>query len=116
MNKLQEVFKRLQESKEELKKLKKIYRDALDNSQEYKESNDELKIAREKKKSLEDLIKSDFQSEISKQEELKASIADDQMLLSDLALTKVSKGESIEIDDDNIKYEPIFSVKFKKVD
>jgi hypothetical protein len=65
--------------------------------------------------SLESQIKADFQSEISKLEAIKQDIDTDKQLLTDMALTKLMKGETVEIKDEyENTYEPIFSVNFKK--
>lgn len=115
MSKLQEVFNRIQESKKEQKKIKDMYRDALLNSQEYQNAVEELKTLREKKKEIENNIQLDFSSEFDKLDTLKLDIENDMMLLSDAALTQLMKGETVEITDQyENKYEPVFSVKFKK--
>lgn len=116
MSKLQEVFDRINESKKEQKELKKMYRDALVNSQEYQMATEELKTVRDKRKEIENKIKADFSSEFDKLDTLKLDIENDMMLLSDAALTQMMNGEMLDIQDqyDN-KYEPIFSVRFKKI-
>lgn len=116
MANLQEIFNRIQKSKKEQKEIKTMYRDALVNSDRYKKTTEELTEMKLKKKKIEEDIQTDFRSEFNKLEVLKADIQNDQMLLSDAALTKVAKGEIVEIEDDkNNKYEPIFSVRFKRV-
>jgi hypothetical protein len=46
---------------------------------------------------------------------IKSDIESDKKILSQATLTKLLKGEPIElIDEYNNKYEPIFSVRFKK--
>ncbi|MBL7058028.1 hypothetical protein ISS03_01705 [Patescibacteria group bacterium] len=115
MSKLQEVFNRITETQMETKRLKKMYRDALDNSAEYKQVGDTLTKSRERKKQIEETIKEDFSSEFSKLDTLKLDLQNDMMLLSDIALTKLVKGEKVEVTDKNNEaYEPLFSVKFKK--
>jgi len=115
MSKIQEVFNRIQEAKQEQKKIRDMYKDALANSAKYQEVVEKLKELKQKKKELEDDIKQDFHQEFDKLETLKADIENDQQVLSDLALSKVSKGESIAVaDQNNVQYEPVFSVKFKK--
>ena len=115
MSKIQEVFNRIQEAKQEQKKIRDMYKDALANSAEYQEVSEKLKEFKQKKKELEDKIKQDFHKEFEKLETLKADIENDQQVLSDLALSKVSQGEKIEVaDQNNVQYEPVFSVKFKK--
>lgn len=115
MSKLQEVFDRIQKTKKEQKEIKSMFRDSLVNSKSYQEAVEELKVMRDKKKKIEDAIKEDFNSELAKLDNLKADIENDYMLLSDAALTKIMKGEMIEVvDEKDNKYEPVFSVKFKK--
>jgi len=115
MAKLQEIFNRIQVTKKEQREIKKMYKDALENSQSYQDAIDELKKIRDKKKHLEDAIKEDFSSEFNKLDTLKLDIENDTMLLSDAALTKLVKGELIQIEDPEGKtYEPVFTVKFKK--
>jgi len=115
MQDIQKIFDRIQASKKEQKEIKKAYRDALKNSRRYQEVNEELKNLREKKKSIEEEVKQEFSTEMDKLETLKADIENDQMLLSDAALSLVANGKAVEIKDNNeIKYEPVFSVKFKK--
>ncbi len=115
MDKLQEIFIRIQNTKKEQKELKNMYRDALSNSEQYKNILDELKLLKERKKAIENSLGEDFASEFDKLENLKADLENDGQLLSDVALNKVVKGEPIEIKDEfDTEYEPIFSVKFKK--
>ncbi len=111
----QEIFDRIQKIKKEQKEIKAMYRDALANSQSLQETIEEMKIIREKKKSLEEAIKSDFVSELEKLDTLKLDLENDNMLLSDAILSLAIKGELIEIKDQyENKYEPIFKVQLKK--
>ncbi len=115
MQDIQEVFKRIQEAKKQQKDLKSAYNDALKGSLEYVEIGDKLKTLRERKKQIENTIKESFASELTKLEDLKIDIASDLEMLSDIALTQVMKGETVQVTDEyNNTYEPIFSVKFKK--
>lgn len=115
MSKLQEVFDRIQKTKKEQKELKSMYRDAVVNSKSYQAAVEEMKVLRDKKKKIEDAIREDFNSELAKLDILKSDIENDNMLLSDAALTKIMKGETVEVlDEKDNRYEPVFSVKFKK--
>ena len=115
MANIQQIFDRIQETKKEQKDLKSMYRDALSNSTSLQNIIDELKDMRLKKKEIEDSIKLDFSKELERLDTLKLDIENDSMLLSDAALTKVMKGEIIELTDQyENKYEPIFKVQFKK--
>jgi len=116
MSQIQEIFNKIQETKKQQKDIKATYRDALSNSQELKDVTEKIQTLKEQKKGIEDAIKSEFSSEFEKLDSLKLDIESNNIILSDLALNEVVKGEMIEITDQySNKYEPIFSVKFKKL-
>lgn len=116
MAKIQEVFLRIQETKKEQKEIKTMYKDALKNSNAYQDVIEEIKKLKDRKKQIEDNIKDEFRSEFDKLETLKNDIENDNMLLSDAALSQLMSGKPVEVMDTyENKYEPIFSVKFKKV-
>lgn len=116
MPKIQDVFNRIQETKNKQKELKAIYKDALANSFEYQDIADKIKKLKEKKKEIESAISSDFSSEFAKLDSIKLDLESDNLMLSDMALNHVMKGELIEIKDaDDNKYEPLFNVKFRKI-
>lgn len=115
MQDIQEIFVRIQKVKKEQKELRAIYRDALLASQEHVELVEKLKTLRERKKQIEELVKSDFSSEFTKLDDMKIDLESDMVMLSDIAMTKLMKGESVEVKDEyDNAYEPIFSVRFKK--
>ncbi len=113
MNDLQQVFERIQEKRKQLKELRQSYKDALDTTPGYKKLLDDMKSFREQKKNIEAGVRSQFASDM---EDLKTDLDTDMQMMSDLALTKLMKGETIEITDKyDANYEPVFSVKFKKI-
>ncbi len=115
MQDIQEVFNRLRDNKRKQKELKEIYKDALKNSLEYQNTLTSLKALREKKKQIEGAIQSGMASEFAELDRLAADAAADILLLSDAALTKMMKGERVEVQDEfNNVYDPVFTVKFKK--
>ena len=115
MSKIQEIFNRTQDTKKEMKEIKLMYKDALSNSGKYLDIVEEIKALKEKKKQIEDGVKSDFSSELDKLEILKNDFANDNQLLTDVAINQVIKGEKIEVQDRyETKHHPVFSVKFKK--
>lgn len=115
MQDVQEIFNRIRETKKKQKDIKTSYRDALLASQEYQEITEKMKTLRERKKQLETTIKVDFSSEFTKLDDMKVDLESDNVLLSDAAMTKLMKGETVEVKDEyDNKYEPQFSVKFKK--
>ena len=116
MQDLQSIFNRIQEAKKKQKDLKAMYSDALSTAQEYQEIKEKMKTMRDRKKQIEVTIKEQFVSEMTKLEDLKIDIESDMELLSDMAMTQLMKGETLEIKDEyDNGYEPTFKVKFKKV-
>ncbi|MBT4277927.1 hypothetical protein HOD96_04240 [Candidatus Falkowbacteria bacterium] len=115
MPKLQEIFTRIQKTKKEQRKIRVLYKEALQNSHEYYELTEKLKELKEKKKQIEENVKADFNTEFSRLEDLKLEAETDKEILSDLALNQLIKGEKVEvIDQEENQYEPLFSVRFKK--
>lgn len=113
---LPEIFKRLQDRKKERRDLKALYRDALSVNGEYQKILEELADLKIKKKKIEAGVQVDFKEEFDKLEGLKLNIAGDSQLLSDVALTQLTSGETVRIVDENkVEYEPIFTVRFKKM-
>lgn len=115
MQDIQEIWGRIQQIKKQQKDLRLAYKDALQASLEYVELSEKLKTMRERKKQIETTVKGDFASEFTKLDDLKIDLESDMTILSDIAMTKLMKGETVEVKDeyDNV-YEPIFSVKFRK--
>jgi len=116
MQDIQEIFNKIEKSKKEMKELKSAYKEALDGVQEYQLLQEQLKALREKRKHVEQTIREQFSTEMIKIDDLKIDIESDMEMLSDIAIAKITKGESIGITDKySNEYEPIFKVKFKKV-
>lgn len=116
MPELQDIFNRVKTKKHEKKKISESLRDAFSNSKPYQDLVEEYGRLKEKKKSLEAEIKRDFENDMAMMEQIKTDIQTDIQLMSDLALNSLMKGETIEITDEyDVKYEPLFTVKFKKL-
>ena len=112
-NDLQSVFNRVQTKKKSLGELRKSYKDALETTPGYKKVVEDMQALREQKKTYENSVKEQFADEM---ETLKVDITSDQEMMSDIALTKMVKGESVDVTDKyDSSYEPVFSVKFKKL-
>lgn len=115
MQDIQEIFNRMQDIKKKQKDIRSAYKDALESSEEYKEIGDKIKTLRERKKQIENTTKESFSSELTKLDDFKIDLESDMVLLSDLALNKLVKGETVQVVDEyNNTYEPLFTVKFKK--
>lgn len=115
MQDLQEIFNRIQEIKKDIGAIRAAYKDMLSATGDYEDIKHKLDGYRLRKKQIENSVKEQMAKEFDDMERLKFDLVSDQMLLSDLALSKYLKGQSIEITDaKNAKYDPVFSVKFKK--
>ena len=101
MSQLQLVFDRIQKSKKEVKEIKAMYNDALNNSQEYQRIIEQQKVLKINKKVIESRVKGEFESELDKLDVLKNEIKSDSQLLSDISVAMVAKGEIIEVKDEN---------------
>jgi hypothetical protein len=116
MQSVQEVFARIQENKKKQKDLRSAYKDALDTSLEYQEITEKLTSLREKKKQIEQTVKEQFAGELTKLDDLKIDLASDTEVLTDLAMTQLMKGETVEVKDEyDNAYSPSFKVNFKKI-
>jgi predicted nuclease with TOPRIM domain len=116
MKEPQDIFNKIAELKKEQKAIKKTYKEALALFHEFAEITDEIKTLREKKKQIEEVIKEDFNKDMERLEDLKDDVASEQEMLSDVALNKLVRGESVTIKDEyENEYEPQFSVKFRKI-
>lgn len=111
MKNIQEVFTDLQKKKAELKEIQKNIRDTLASTPEHEEIKAQLQKLRERKKVIES---STVESLAPGLDALKLDVRQFGEMLSDIAMINLMKGETVSIDYENAKYEPVISVKFKK--
>jgi len=115
MEKLQTVFDRMQKRRKELKEIRKMYKDGLDNDTRYNNLVDEIKTHRDKKKQIELEVQEHLGETFMKLEELRDDIATDQQMINDIAMTTLMDGKTVEVTDEyNNRYEPEFKVSLKK--
>ena len=113
---LKEIHQRIRDKKKERKDVHAVYKDVLAASKNYQDMLEELKRLKVKKLQLEQALQEECAQEMEKIEQLALDIKGDLQVLSDMALTKFMKGETIELTDENdVKYEPVFKVTFKKL-
>lgn len=112
---IQEIFNRIQETKKKQKDIRSAYKEALASSEEYKEIKDKVETLKARKKQIEASVKENFSTELTKLDDLKIDLESDAVMLSDMALSKLMKGETVQVTDQyNNNYEPLFTVRFKK--
>ncbi len=71
MQKIQDVFNRIEETKRKRKEINKIYKEALENTGEYKKIVEQIQALRESKKQIEASVQVDFRSEFGKLDQIK---------------------------------------------
>lgn len=100
-----------------MRELNKMFRDELRNNSEYQAVVDEFETLREKKKSIESAVRAASQAALANLDLLKIDVKSYTEMLSDVALNKYAANENIEIvDENNVRWLPSFTVKFKKED
>lgn len=115
MPNVQEVFNRIKETKRKAKEIKRMYKDSLESSMEYRDVLDKLEALKARKKQIETQVKEESSGEFAKLDAYKMHVKTDNELLSDLALNTLMSGETVEVKDENDEaYEPVFTVRFKK--
>ncbi|QQS20563.1 MAG: hypothetical protein IPL87_03250 [Candidatus Moraniibacteriota bacterium] len=101
--------------KKEQKEIKKEYRDTLTQITEYEKAVEELERVKEKKLLFEQKAKDTLGKRYERYDELSDEIKAHQEMLTDVAMTTLMDGKTVEaIDEFGNKYEPIFAVRFKK--
>jgi hypothetical protein len=117
MQSLNEIHKTLETKRREMRELAKMFRDELKHNSEYQDIVDELNTLKEKKKTIESAVRAASQSNLANLDLLKLDVKSYSEMLSDVALNKYAAHENIEIvDEDNAKWLPSFTVKFRKED
>jgi len=114
MKSVQDIFDRLQEKKNQVKVVRRKYKEELAASTEHQKITEELQKLREKKKKYEASIREQSGAAFSKMDELALAIRQDTQMLSDVALTSIMKGERVEVKDSHSEYEPVFTVRFRR--
>lgn len=113
---LQSVFNQLTELRKEQKDIKKEYRDTLAQMTEYTKILEEYEKIREQKQMYEQKAKGSLGTRYERLEELTDEIKSNQEMLSDMAMTTLMDGKTVEATDEyGNKYEPVFAVRFKKL-
>ena len=115
MKDLQELFNDLQSAKKEMKEIRAEFKDLLVQDSEYQELLEKLEDLKEKKKQHELAAQRDMGMRWERFEDLKVDVKSIKEMISDVSLTSLLKGESIEVKDAyNTPYEPVYNVTFKK--
>ncbi len=115
MKDIQEIFNDLEEVKKTQKEIQTEYKDALVNANEYQEIQDQIKELTEKRKQIQGIVQAEMGQRFQDLEIAKDQQKELKQMLSDIAMSNLMDGKSIELKDNNDSvYEPQFSVTFKR--
>jgi hypothetical protein len=112
---IETIYKRLAIKQKELRDLKKMIRDELDQNPRFRELQEEMKSLRDERKGIQMEVEAISQTEMDQIDDLKLEIDTDKELLADIALNLYVSQETVEIlDEYDQRWVPRFSVKFYK--
>ena len=110
MKSIQEIFQKIQELKKERRELTRDLKYLLDNDEAYQELLEKIKTLRDKKREIEESNKP------PRLDEIKDELKNLNQMISDIAISTIMSGQNISLKDENdIEYEPVYRVSFKKV-
>lgn len=94
-----------------------MIKDALSHSSDLQTVKDELDTLRQKKRALEAGVKSQFERELTRLDDLSVDLESELAELSDLVLLQIAKGEIVKVHDDyNRTYDVAIKLSFRKSD
>lgn len=110
------MYDELQEIKKSQKSIRKEYKDALVNANEYEETVTKAKELREKKKQIETMTQGRMGARWDEYEKLKAKTEELNQMLTDIAMTTLMDGKTVALKDEfNNAYEPVYKITFRKI-
>ncbi len=115
MKDIQEIFNELEVVKKTQKEIQTEYKDALNNANEFEEIQNQIKELTEKRKTIQGMVQAEMGQRFQDLEIAKDQQKELKQMLSDIAMSNLMDGKSIELKDtyDSV-YEPQFSVTFKR--
>jgi len=105
---------RLEELKRKRRELNRMFKDELAQNEQYQKIVEDLRVLREKKKSIENTTKVSCFAGRDAIKDVADQIKVEKELLTDVALNMYVEGRTVEIVNQDTRYTPEFSVKFKK--
>jgi uncharacterized coiled-coil DUF342 family protein len=115
MKDIQEIFNELQGLKKDVSETRKDYRNILTQDPEYQSILDDMEEFKINKKATEESAKTSLGSSWEKLEENVQKIKDLEQIITDVAMTNLMDGKTVEVRDEwDTLYEPIYKINFKK--
>jgi len=113
---LQLIHDELLDKQQSAKEIRREYKDLLINSDEYNDLTEEINALREKRAAIEQSIQLGMGRRWEELEETKAEIEEEKEMMTDVAMTNLMDGKTVSVRDKRgDEYEPVWSVKFKKI-
>ncbi len=111
--KLKLIFDQVKKNKKEIKIIKDMYKNCLENDPDYPKILEEFNTLKAKKKAIETRIENEMESDFNNMDDLKDEVKKHKTKLSDIALTAMINGEVIKYEDEfGNEFEPVFNAKF----
>lgn len=116
MKDVQQVFNEQQSIKKEMREIRKEFKDVLAQDAEYQALIEKIAELKEQKKQHELSAQRDMGSRWERLEELKAESKAIKEMLSDVSLSTLMDGETVEVRDEFDRlHEPVYNVTFKQI-
>ena len=108
------LFEGLTSKKATAKEIKTAIKEEMERHPRYKEIMETLRTWKTELKMIEQIAKDRLKVEAESLDHLKDEIESDKVMMTDIAVNMLHKGETTEFEFDGQKYIATFAVKFKK--
>ena len=113
---LQLIYDEVAEKNQSKKELQEMYKDALKNVDKYNDLNQKKEEIKNQMKTIELKVQAQLGRAYEKLLDVKSEISMKKVTMTDLAINDLMAGTTVEVEDKfGNKYEPIWSVQFKKI-
>lgn len=113
---LQLIYDEIADKKQTKKELQEMYKDALESADNYSELNEKIKELRDEQKAIKERVQLQLGRAWEQLEDIKFEMDADKIRMTDVALNDLMKGVTVSVKDQyENEYEPIWSVRFKKI-
>ena len=113
---LQLIYDEIAEKKQTKKELQEMYKDALESADKYAELNEKIKELRDEQKAIKERVQSQLGRAWEQLEDIKVEMDADKIRMTDVALNDLMKGVTVSVKDQyENEYEPVWNVRFKKI-
>lgn len=108
------LFSEYENQQLKARELSALIREKIETHPKYREVKGNLDTWRAEMNQIKQSVYDELESEVHQLDSLRLDVNGQKMMLCDLAIAQLTSGKEIKIEKDGVKYEPSFSVKFKK--